>query len=341
MEMRATMAEQSDSPWLDQVFCEDALAGLARIPDGSVDLILTDPPYNLGKDYGNASDQQTVEEYLCWTERWIDAVLPKLKPTGSLYIFLTWRYSPEIFVMLKKRMTMMNEIIWDRRVPSMGGSVRSFSSVHDTVGFFVARKDYYFDLDAVRIPYDAETKKARSRSIFIGAKWLEVGYNPKDVWSVSRLHREHSERVDHPTQKPLEIIERMVKASCPPGGVVLDLFMGSGTTALAARRCGRHFVGFELNPDYCAIIEARLAEEDAAAALAAALPVADANGKPARARTAKAAKAVKTVKTAKTTKTAKAVKATKPAPAAKAAKTVKTAVPKRSRVPKPPEEISI
>ena len=245
--------------WLNRVFCEDALTGLARIPDGSVDLILTDPPYNLGKDYGNASDQQSVEAYLAWTEQWIAAVLPKLKANGSLYIFLTWRFAPEIFVMLKKRMTMMNEIIWDRRVPSMGGSVRSFSSVHDTIGFFVNRKDYYFDLDAVRIPYDAETKKARSRSIFVGAKWLEVGYNPKDVWSVSRLHREHPERADHPTQKPLEIIERMVKASCPPGGVVLDPFMGSGTTAIAAKRLGRQFTGFELNPVYCEIIHARLA----------------------------------------------------------------------------------
>jgi site-specific DNA-methyltransferase (adenine-specific) len=245
--------------WVDQVFCEDALAGMARIPDGAIDLILTDPPYNLGKDYGNASDQQSVDDYLAWTERWIDIALPKLKPNGSLYIFLTWRFAPEIFVMLKKRLTMMNEIIWDRRVPSMGGSTRSFSSVHDTIGFFVKRKDYYFDLDAVRIPYDAATKKARSRSIFIGAKWLEVGYNPKDLWSVSRLHREHAERVDHPTQKPLEIIERMLKASCPAGGVVLDPFMGSGTTALAARRLGRHFVGFELNEAYCAIIQQRLA----------------------------------------------------------------------------------
>ena len=246
------------SDWRNRVFCEDALDGLARVPDGSVDLILTDPPYNLGKDYGNDSDQQSVADFLAWTEQWVDKALPKLKANGSLYIFSTWRFSPEIFVMLKQRMTMMNEIIWDRRVPSMGGSVRSFTSVHDTVGFFVNRKDYYLDLDAVRIAYDAETKKARSRSIFIGAKWLEIGYNPKDLWSVSRLHREHPERADHPTQKPLEIIERMVKASCPPGGVVLDPYMGSGTTALAAQRCGRDFVGFELNPTYCDIIEARL-----------------------------------------------------------------------------------
>lgn len=248
--------------WVNRVFCEDALAGMARIPDASIDLILTDPPYNLGKDYGNDSDQQSVAAYLAWTEEWIDKALPKLKPNGSLYIYLTWRFSPEIFVMLKKRMTMMNEIIWDRRVPSMGGSVRSYTSVHDTIGFFVNRKDYYFDLDAVRIPYDAETKKARSRSIFVGAKWLELGYNPKDLWSVSRLHRQHPERADHPTQKPLEIIERMVKASCPAGGVVFDPFLGSGTTAVAAKRCGRQYVGFELNRAYCEVIEKRLAAVD-------------------------------------------------------------------------------
>jgi site-specific DNA-methyltransferase (adenine-specific) len=140
----------------------------------------------------------------------------------------------------------------------MGGSTRRYSSGNDTIGFFVNAKDYYFDLDAIRIAYDAATKKARSRSIFVGAKWLEVGYNPKDVWSVSRLHREHAEREAHPTQKPLEIIDRMIKASCPPGGIVFDPFMGSGTTAVSAQRCGREFVGFELNPAYCEMIHQRL-----------------------------------------------------------------------------------
>jgi site-specific DNA-methyltransferase (adenine-specific) len=242
------------------LYNEDVLAGIARVADASVDLVIADPPYGLGKDYGNDSDRLGAAEYLDWSRRWIDAVLPKLKANGSLYVFLTWQHSPEVFSYLKTRLAMINEIIWDRRVPSMGGSTRKFSSVHDNIGFFVNSRDYHFDVDAVRVPYDAETKKARSRSIFIGKKWLEVGYNPKDVWSVSRLHRQHSEREDHPTQKPLEIVERMVLASCPCGGTVLDPFMGSGTSAEAALQHGRRFIGFELNPDYFAIVEKRIAQ---------------------------------------------------------------------------------
>jgi site-specific DNA-methyltransferase (adenine-specific) len=248
---------------LDRVFNEDVLEGIAKIPDASIDLIVTDPPYCLGKDYGNDSDKLDPQEYLEWSKQWIDMVIPKLKPSGSFYIFLTWRYSPEIFCYLKKKLLMLNEIIWDRRVPSMGGSTRRFSSVHDTIGFFAKSKDYHFDIDAVRIPYDEETKKARSRSIFVGKKWLEVGYNPKDVWSISRLHAIHSEREDHPTQKPLEVIERMIKASCPVNGIVLDPFMGSGTTAVAAHRLKRKFIGFEINPDYCEVIRQRLLDEGA------------------------------------------------------------------------------
>ena len=241
------------------LYNEDALSGIGRVADASVDLVIADPPYGLGKDYGNDSDRLDAREYLDWSRRWIDAVVPKLKPSGSLYVFLTWQHSPEVFSYFKTRLAMVNEIIWDRRVPSMGGSTRKFSSVHDNIGLFVKSRDYHFDLDAVRIPYDAETKKARTRSIFVGKRWLEVGYNPKDVWSVSRLHRQHAEREDHPTQKPLEIVERMVRASCPAGGTVLDPFMGSGTSAVAALRHGRRFIGYELNPDYFAIVKQRLA----------------------------------------------------------------------------------
>ncbi|BCG01051.1 methyltransferase [Paraburkholderia sp. PGU19] len=236
----------------------DFLTDAANLPDGSIDLIVADPPYGLGKDYGNDSDMRSGEDFLAWTRAWLELAIPKLKPSGSLYIFCTWQYAPEIFVFLKSRLTMVNEIIWDRRVPSMGGTTRRFTSVHDNIGYFAVSKDYYFDLDPVRIPYDAATKKARSRKLFEGSKWLEMGYNPKDVWSVSRLHRQHAERVDHPTQKPLEIVERMVLASCPPGGRVLDPFMGSGTTAVACARQKREFVGYEINESYCAIARERV-----------------------------------------------------------------------------------
>lgn len=243
---------------MNEIYNEDVLKGIDRIDDNSVDLILTDPPYCLGKDYGNDSDKKSSEEYLEWTYKWIDAVLPKLKETGTLYIFLSWQYSPEIFSYLKKRLLMINEIIWDRRVPSMGGSTRKFTSVHDNIGFFAKSNGYYFDLDSVRIPYDPETKKARTRSIFIGKKWLEMGYNPKDLWSYSRIHAQDPEREDHPTQKPLAIIERMVMSSCPPDGVILDPFMGSGTTAIACINNDRNYIGFEINEEYYEIIKDRI-----------------------------------------------------------------------------------
>jgi len=243
---------------MNKIFNEDVLLGINKIEDNSVDLILTDPPYCLGKDYGNDSDQKSSEDYLIWTYKWIDAVLPKLKKNGSFYIFLSWQYSPEIFVYLKKKLRMVNEVIWDRRVPSMGGSTRKFSSVHDNIGFFVKNNDYHFDIDSIRIPYDEETKKARTRSIFVGKKWLEMGYNPKDIWSTSRIHAQSPEREKHPTQKPLEIIERMVKASCHKGGIVLDPFMGTGTTAIACLANERQYVGFEINKDYYRIIIERI-----------------------------------------------------------------------------------
>ncbi len=242
------------------LYHRDYFEGIGGIADASVNLAIVDPPYGLGKDYGNDSDRIEASDYLDFSKRWIDALLPKLTADASLYVFLTWQHSPEVFSYLKTRMSMINEIIWDRRVPSMGGSTRKFSSVHDTIGLFAGSRRYYFDLDSIRIAYDAETKKARSRSIFVGKKWLEIGYNPKDVWSMARLHRQDPERADHPTQKPLVLIERMIKASCPANGLVLDPFMGSGTTAVAAARHGRRFAGFEINPAYLAIAQERVAK---------------------------------------------------------------------------------
>ena len=153
---------------LNRVFNEDALAGIAKIPDGALDLVVTDPPYCLGKDYGNDSDKLDPEAYLEWSKQWIDAVIPKLKPNGSLYVFLTWRYSPEIFCYLKKKLTMLNEIIWDRKVPSMGGSTRRFSSVHDTIGFFAKRSRQPQHWRGIRRPFYYREKPARARTFLRG-----------------------------------------------------------------------------------------------------------------------------------------------------------------------------
>ena len=242
-----------------QLYNEDYLTSVNnRIPDKSIDLILADPPYGLGKDYGNNSDKLNSKDLIDWTINWLTLSIPKLKDNGSLYIFTTWKNSPEIFCFLKQHMMMKNEIIWDRRVPSMGGSTRSYSSVHDTIGFFVMNKDYYFDLDSIRVRYDDETKKQRSRKRFEGQKWLELGCNPKDVWSIARLHKESKERQNHPTQKPLELLDRMILASCPEGGTVLDPFAGSGSTLESAINNNRNVIGFEINSKYCELINNRL-----------------------------------------------------------------------------------
>jgi site-specific DNA-methyltransferase (adenine-specific) len=236
--------------WLNTIQCMDCVEGMQRLPDESIDLIIADPPYGLDKDFGNDSDKIRGEEYLNFTRKWTDVAIKKLKPNGSFYIFLTWQYSPEVFSLLKKKLIMLNEIIWDRKVPSMGGGTIRYSSVHDNVGFFAKGNKHYFDLDSIRIPYDPETKKARTRSIFIGKPWLEKGYNPKDVWPNCRIHKQDPERENHPTQKPLAIIDRMVKASCPKNGIVLDPFMGSGTTVVSCILTNRNFIGFEINPRY-------------------------------------------------------------------------------------------
>src|SRR5207249_5805364 len=94
---------------------EDVFGSIGRVREASVDLVIADPPYGLGKDYGNDSDRLSGEAYLDFSRRWIDAVIPKLKPSGSLYVFLTWQYSPEVFSYLKTRLTMVNEIVWDRK----------------------------------------------------------------------------------------------------------------------------------------------------------------------------------------------------------------------------------
>ena len=241
-----------------EIFNEDGLAMMRRLAAQSVDLIVADPPYGLGKDYGNESDSMEKVAYVRWLQEWAAIAHDKLKESGLVYIFQSWQRAPEVFSMLKRRFTMVNEIIWDRRVPSMGGTTRRFTSVHDNIGVFAKSPKYFFDLDPVRVPYDEETKKARSRSIFVGSKWLEMGCNPKDVWSISRLHAIHRERENHPTQKPRQLVDRIVLSSSPVGGLVVDPFGGTGTTAESCLELGRFCKTAELNLGYVELMRARI-----------------------------------------------------------------------------------
>jgi len=236
----------------------DCILGMKEIAAESVDLVVADPPYRLFKDYGNDSDKMEKEEFLKWNEEWIKEAHRILKPNGSFYIFCSWQFSPELFVMCKKYFRQLNEIIWDRVQPSQGGSTRKFSSVHDNIGFFVKGNKFTFNLDDVRIPYTEEMKKKRWRKEHDGAKWLEMGKNPQDIWTFSKVHFNEPQRTAHPTQKPLKLIERIVLTSSNKNDLVLDPFLGSGTTAEACLNLERNFIGFELNPDYVKISEDRI-----------------------------------------------------------------------------------
>ena len=122
---------------------EDFFQGVHRIAEGSVDLAIADPPYGLGKDWRQRLRPSIGRGHSSSARRWIDGGARCLRANASLYVFLTWQHSPEVFSYIKTRLIMLNEIIWDRRVPSMGGSTRKYSSVHDNIGFFVKSRDYY------------------------------------------------------------------------------------------------------------------------------------------------------------------------------------------------------
>jgi site-specific DNA-methyltransferase (adenine-specific) len=222
----ATDPSQVPAGWT--AYCEDALAtGPGAHPDGSVDLI-ADPPYGWARI--TATIPTSSIRLLTCLDRAVDRCrLPKLKPNGSLYIFLTWRNSPEIFVMLKQRMTMINEIIWDRRVPSMGGSTWRYSSVHDTIGFSRGPRITSTSTPSAFPTTPRPRRRVRAPSSSGPSGWS--GLQPQGcverVAPASRASR--ARRPSH--AKAPGSGGAHGQGLLPAGGVVLDPFMGSGTTA--------------------------------------------------------------------------------------------------------------
>lgn len=225
----------------------DCLAVMASMPDESVDLIVADPPYNLGKDYGNNSDSQGKAQYLEFTNDWLREAVRLLKPNGSIYVFMGFRYISYLYVAMEEDFSLhfQNWISWHY---TQGiGKKKGFSPRHDDILLFSKSKKPKFNLDDIRVPQ----KFYRSVNNMRGA-------NPGDVWQFSHVHYCQESRTQHPTQKPEGLMERMVLASTDQGDTVLDPFAGSGSTLRVCQQLGRRSIGIEVNTDFAEIIRSRL-----------------------------------------------------------------------------------
>jgi site-specific DNA-methyltransferase (adenine-specific) len=232
-----------------QVKCGDAIDLLSTLEEDSVDLIIADPPYNLGKSYGNNSDEMSFSDYLDFTRKWLFECGRVLKKTGSIYVFMGFRYISYLYDIMDKELDLRfnSWIVW--HYTQGVGKTKGFSPRHDDVLFFTATDEFTFNLDDIRVPQ----KYYRQRNNMRGA-------NPGDVWTFSHVHYSNPNRQAHPTQKPEGLIERMVLASSNSGDLVLDPFSGSGTTLRVCDQLERASLGLEINPEYVDMTKKRLDE---------------------------------------------------------------------------------
>lgn len=229
--------------------CGNAAELLKTLETESIDLIVADPPYNLGKDYGNNHDLKGFEEYILFTKEWLSEAKRVLKPEGSIYVFMGVRFISYLYDIMDRDLKLFfnSWIVW--HYTQGMGKTKGFSPRHDDILVFNKGKNFTFNLDDIRVPQ----KFYRERNNMRGA-------NPGDVWQFSHVHYSNPNRQNHPTQKPEGIIERIVLASSNKGDIVLDPFSGSGTTLRVCQQLGRKAIGFELNPEYVAMTEQRLSE---------------------------------------------------------------------------------
>lgn len=225
----------------------DALEAMGSLSEGSVDLIIADPPYNLGKEYGNNRDLMGFEEYIEFSRHWLRHAHRVLSNKGTMYVFMGFRFISHLYDILERELHMefCNWICWHY---TQGiGRKRGFSPRHDDILMFTASNQYTFNLDDVRVPQKYYRKRNNMR-----------GANPGDVWEFSHVHYCNENRQAHPTQKPEGLMERMVLASSNPGDLVLDPFCGSGTSLRVCQQLNRSAIGIELNPEYVEIVRERL-----------------------------------------------------------------------------------
>jgi len=251
------------------VLLGDCMALMPLLPNAFVDLLIVDPPYNLDKDFGGSRFSKLGDDdYQRYTVSWIEKVLPLLKPTATVYVCCDWRSSLVIGPVLQRYFNVRNRITWQREKGR--GAKANWKNGMEDIWFATVSDDYAFNLDAVKIrkrviaPYRVdgkpkdwdETEGGNFRSTCPSNFWDDISI---PYWSMP-------ENTAHPTQKPEKLLAKLILASSNAGDVVFDPFLGSGTTAVAAKKLGRHFVGIEQNARYGIWTQKRLemAETDRA-----------------------------------------------------------------------------
>jgi len=258
-----------DNIEINKIYNEDCIIGMKKIKDEYVDIIICDPPYNIGKDFGNDSDNQDIEKYLNWCDDWISECLRILKPSGTLYIY---GFSETLAFIRTRLKCNVKWLIWhytNKVVPSLNFWQRTHESI-----LCCYKNKPIFNRDDVREPYTETYLKnavGKVRKSTIGRfsngeketiyKAHESGALPRDVIKVPALAggAGKKERVNHPTQKPLNLCEILLRASLNKNSKTLLLvpFAGSGSECVAAKNNNIDFIGFELNKDYIDIANQR------------------------------------------------------------------------------------
>lgn len=229
----------------------DCLDLLKQLPENSIQLIVCDPPYNI-----QVAEWDTHHNYLKWASEWLLEAERVLAPSGNIAIFGGLQYqgeagSGDLLTLIShlrqsSKMRLANLIVWN--YPNGMSAQRFFANRHEEIAWFGKTKDYFFDLDAVREPFDEETKRTYMRDKRLLAESIEKGKNPTNVWRIPRLNGNSKERVGHPTQKPRALIQGLMKALSFPGSTVLDFFAGSGVTTRVAIEEKRNSISADISP---------------------------------------------------------------------------------------------
>lgn len=232
----------------------DALIALQNIPDNSLDLIFADPPYNIGKNFnGHIEKWETEESYLEWCYEWLDLCIDKLKPNGSFYVMTATQFMPYFDIYLRKKLTVLSRLVWS--YDSSGVQAKKYyGSMYEPILFCVKDKNNYtFNTNDILV----EAKTGAKRKLIDYRKAVPTVYSsekvPGNVWEYSRVRYRMDEYENHPTQKPIALLERIIKASSNIGDLVLDPFSGTFTTCYVAKELGRNSIGIELQDEYIKI----------------------------------------------------------------------------------------